>query len=203
VKPIRIACIAWLGIATLSGCGDRARDAGAQGAATATASDEAAKASARAEADAALEVDRLAALWSYYDVPAGKGRQLSAAIYSKEDVDSDGRGARRVRLVFRDHPSWGKSAYLVLEAGDFNCYGGCTVPVTVDDAPPKKMAAHRPRTDEAIAMFVNDAQALWRTTRGASLLSIQFPVKAGGTRTATFEVAGLDRSKLPAWNTAP
>jgi hypothetical protein len=40
---------------------------------------------------------------------------------------------------------------------------------------------------------------LWRMTAGARRLSIEFPVKAG-TRTAAFEIAGLDRSKMPGWN---
>ena len=62
------------------------------------------------------------------------------------------------------------------------------------------MAANRPKTDEAIAMFVDDNKSLWRMTRDAKRISIEFPVKAGGTRTAVFEVAGLDRSKLPGWD---
>jgi hypothetical protein len=37
-------------------------------------------------------------------------------------------------------------------------------------------------------------------TKGAKRLSIQFPVKAGGTRTAVFEVGGLDRSQMPGWD---
>ena len=32
---------------------------------------------------------------------------------------------------------------------------------TVDELKPEKMAARRPKTDEAIAMFINDSQALW------------------------------------------
>ena len=90
----------------------------------------------------------------------------------------------------------------MLQAGDFNCYGSCTVTVTVDDATPKRMAARRPPTDEAIAMFINDARALWRLTAGAKRLSVEFPVKAGGTRTVSFDVAGLDRSKMPGWDAA-
>jgi hypothetical protein len=65
------------------------------------------------------------------------------------------------------------------------------------------MAAHRPKTDEAIAMFIDDARAFYRLTTDAKSVSIEFPVKAGGRRTASFEVAGLDRSKLPGWDTAP
>jgi hypothetical protein len=159
----------------------------------------------KAKADAAREQSRTAALWSYNAEPVsgpGKagGTQLSASIYSRDDIDVDGSGAKPVRLIFRDHPSWGRSSYLVLQAGDFNCYGGCKVKVTVDGAVPKPMAASRPKTDEAIAMFIEDERALWRLVRDARQVSIEFPVKPSGTRTAVFDVGGLDRAKLPAWN---
>ena len=127
------------------------------------------------------------------------GNQLSAAIYSKERIDSDGHGRHPVRLIFRDHPAWGRSSYLVLEAGDFACYGGCRVKVAIDDGKPRSMAASRPKTDEAIAMFIEDERALWRLARGAKTLAIEFPVKAGGTRTAVFETGGVDAAKLPGW----
>src|SRR3546814_6308201 len=76
-----------------------------------------------------------------------------------------------------------------------SCYGGCRVKVKVDDAEPKSMSALRPDTDEATAMFINDEHGLWGMLDGATQVSVEFPVKAGGTRTAVFEVAGLDRSK--------
>ena len=154
----------------------------------------------KAKSEGAREQSRTAALWSYNAEPVKGGTQLSASIYAKDDVDVDGSGARPVQLIFRDHPSWGRSAYLVLQAGDFNCYGGCRVKVTVDDKAAKSMAASRPKTDEAIAMFIEDERALWRMTRDAGRLSIEFPVKAGGTRTAVFEVGGLDRGQMPGWD---
>ena len=154
----------------------------------------------KAKADAAREQSRTAALWSYNAEPVKGGTQLSASIYARDDVDVDGSGAKQVRLIFRDHPSWGRSAYLVLQAGDFNCYGGCKVKVTVDAAATRAMAASRPKTDEAIAMFIEDERALWRLSKGAKAISIEFPVKPSGTRSATFEVAGLDRTKLPDWD---
>lgn len=148
-----------------------------------------------AKAEAQREHSRTAALWSYLKQPVKGGTQVSAAIYSKDPVAVD----KPVRLIFRDHPSWGKSSYLVLESGDFDCHGGCKVKVTIDDKAPKSMAALRPETDEAIAMFINDERALWRMTDGAKLLRVEFPVQSAGTRTATFEVAGLDRTQLPNW----
>lgn len=155
----------------------------------------------KAKADAAREQGRLANLWSYDKTPVQGGTQLSASLYAKDDVDTDGSGPKPVRLIFRDHPSWGTSSYLVLQAGDFACYGGCKVKVQVDDAPAQPMAASRPKTDEAIAMFIEDEKALWRKARSAKkTLAITFPVKAGGTRTAVFETAGVDASQLPRWH---
>ena len=155
----------------------------------------------KAKADAIREDRRLAGLWSYDNVAVGKkGTQKTASIYSKERVDVDGSGAKPVRLIFRDHPEWGKSAYLVLQAGDFRCPGGCKVQVKADEAAPKPMAATRPDTDEAIAMFIEDERALWRIARKAKSISIEFPVKAGGTRTAAFETGGLDGTRLPGWD---
>lgn len=154
---------------------------------------------ARAKGNAVREEARLAALWAYNTEPVKGGSQLSAAVYSRENVDSDGSGAKPVRLIFRDHPEWGRSSYLVMQAGDFDCYGACRVSVTVDDAAPVRMAANRPKTDEAIAMFIDDEKALWRMIDGAKRLRVEYPVKAGGTRSAEFEVGGLERGRLPAW----
>ncbi len=154
----------------------------------------------KAKADAARESARSEALWNYNRQPVKGGTQVSASIYARDKVDADGSGAKPVQLIFRDHPSWDRSAYLVLQAGDFNCYGGCKLKVKLDDAAPKSMAGLRPKTDEAIAMFIEDERALWRMTKGTKLVAIEFPVKAGGTRTAIFEVGGLDRSRMPGWD---
>ena len=155
---------------------------------------------ARVKVEAATERRRLAALWAYAREPVKGGAQLSAQVFSQHPIDADGNGAKPVQLVFRDHPDWGRSSYLVLESGDFDCYGGCKVQVKVDDAAPRPMAASRPKTDEAIAMFIEDEMALWRMTKDARRIAIEFPVKAGGKRTVVFEVAGLERAKLPGWD---
>ena len=153
-----------------------------------------------AKAEAEREARRLAGLWSYQQHKVEGGSQTSAAIYASDEVDIDGSGAQPVRLVLRDHPDWGRSTYLVLERGDFDCYGGCKVQVKVDDAEPKSMAASRPDTVEAIAMFIEDEAALWKLASGAEVIAIEFPIKLGGTRTAVFEVGGLDPARLPDWN---
>ena len=198
---MRSNAVRWLPavwLVVISACGPGADE---RAAAEREATAKAASAKAREDAAAAKrEIERLRDLWTYHEMAVGKGRQLSASIYSTDLVDTDGQGAKRVQLVFRDHPSWGQSSYLVLQGGDFACYEGCTVNVTVDEAASKPMAGRRPRTDEAIAMFINDERALWALTKGARSLTIEFPVKLGGTRTATFEVSELDRSKMPHWD---
>ena len=153
----------------------------------------------RAKAEAEAQQRRLAALWSYGEEPVKGGTQLSAAIYSQEPVDTDGGGAHPVRLIFRDHPDWGRSAYLVLEAGDFDCYGGCRLKVTADGKT-HALPGSRPRTDEAIAMFIDDHKALWKLAKASKQLSIEFPTKGVGRKTADFEVGGLDAARLPKWN---
>lgn len=155
----------------------------------------------RAQADALREADRTARLWTYNVQEVKGGQQRSAQIHSKDPVDTGG-GSDRVQLIFRDHPDWGRSSYLVLGGGDFarRCYRACEVTVTIDGGEPRRMAANRPDTDEAIAMFIDDNRALWRAIEGAKLLEIEFPVEAGGTRTAAFEVGGLQRSRMHGWD---
>jgi hypothetical protein len=153
----------------------------------------------KAKGAEAREQHRLQALWQYNQVSVKGGTQRAAMIDAKAPVDVDGSGAKRVQLVFRDHPQWKRHAYLVLQAGDFDCYRGCKVQVTVDGDKPKALPAHRPDTDEAIAMFIDDNKTLWKLAQQAKALSISFPVKAGGTRTAVFETAGLDTTQMPGW----
>jgi len=171
----------------------------AERAAAAREAQQVADATAREETRARLEAQRLTALWRYQEATVGGGAQVTATIFATDDVDADGQGPRPVQLVFRDHEKWGRSGYLVLRAGDFACRPRCTVDVTADDHAPERMAAWRPDTDEAIALFIRDAATLWRLTGDAARLRIEFPVRAGGTRTASFEVVGLDESQMPGW----
>lgn len=198
--PFRLSPLALAGIVALSACTPPGPSEAELAAAAAREAELAAEARARTER---LEGERLAALWTYNDVPVEKGRQVSAQIRSSNNVDTDGQGPKSVLLVFRDHAAWGRSSYLVLQGGDFDCSPRCTVSVVADDGAPVRMASRRPNTDEAIAMFINDWRALWRLTGGATRISIAFPVKAGGTRTAEFDVSGLDETKMPGWGGAP
>jgi hypothetical protein len=156
----------------------------------------------KGKAEGAREQRRMEALWDYSQVGTDGGTQRSAALLSKEPVDVDGSGAKPVQLVFRDHPTWKRSSYLVLQASDFAraCYSRCQVSVVADGAAPRRMSANRPDTDEATAMFIDDEKALWRLARKTKVLEIEFTVKDGGTHKAVFETGGLDGSQMPGWD---
>lgn len=153
---------------------------------------------AKVKAAAAREEARLANLWSYSSEAVKGGRQLASTIFSKDGVDTDGTGAKPVQLVFRDRPGWGRSAYLVLKGGDFDCYSGCKLKLTLDGKV-RTMDGSRPDTDEAIAMFIKNEKQLYKALDGVKELQVEFPVKKFGSKTAVFEVGGLDRSRLPGW----
>lgn len=153
---------------------------------------------ARDKARAAREQARLANLWSYSSEAVEGGRQLASTIFSKEGVQTDDSGPQPVQLVFRDRPGWGRSAYLVLKGGDFDCYAGCKLKVSLDGKR-RTMEGARPRTDEAIAMFIKNEVALYKALDGVKELRVEFPVKKLGRREAVFEVGGLDRTRLPGW----
>ena len=153
----------------------------------------------RAENRARLDAERLRALWKYQQSTMAGGAQTTASILSTGGVDADGSGEKPVQLIFRDHANWGRSSYLVLQVGDFACPPGCTVTVVADAEAPVTIKARRPNTNEAIALFINDHVALWALAGRARDLRITFPVKAGGTRQARFEVDGLDQSRMPGW----
>lgn len=196
-RPSHLLCL------VLLACGGACRDAGrsiAERAAATKAAQDAADVKAREDAQAKRDAQRLTALWRYQQATVGGDKQTTAAAFASADLETDGSGPHPVQLVFRDHAKWGRSAYLVLQAGDFACRPSCMVEVRADDAPPQRLAAFRPDTDEAIALFVRDWQRLWRLTGDATRLGVTFPVKAGGTRTAAFEVSGLDETKMPGWS---
>jgi len=152
----------------------------------------------RAKSDHMREDKDMAALWNYQDNPADGGHQLTAMIHAKDPVDVGGSPSS-VQLIFRDHPSWGNNAYMILEHGDFDCWKGCKLKVTTADGKVHVMPGLRPDTKEAISMFVNDVPGLWKLAKTSKTVSIEFPVKPSGTRTAVFVTGGLDPTQMRNW----
>lgn len=146
-------------------------------------------------ADEVRDKRRLVALWAYNIEPINYGNDgvvISAYIYS--DSKSDPEGAARVRLVLRRHPKWGRSTYLVLDQGEFDCAPGCKVSIQYDDQPARDFAATKSNENRS-ALFIDDEQAIRNALDKIRVLSIKTSV-GGATRMLRFEVGGFDRVNL-------
>lgn len=149
------------------------------------------------KSDQKREDRRLEAMWDYQRNPEKTGEQITAAMYSKDKVDTpDGRSS--VLLIFRDHPEWGNSAYVILDRADFDCWKGCKLKVTADEKD-TFIPGQRPDTKEAISMFINDQPKLWKLFKDSRVVKIELPIKGSGMHTATFETGGLDPARMPNW----
>ena len=146
-------------------------------------------------ADEARDKRRLAALWAYNLEPINYGSDgvvVSAYIYS--DHKSDPEGSAPVRLVLRRHPKWGRSVYLVLDQGEFDCAPGCKVLVRFDDQPAHDFAATKSLQNRS-ALFIDDEETIRNALDKIRVVSISTRV-ADTPRLLRFEVGGFDRVKL-------
>jgi len=147
----------------------------------------------RAKGEAQANQKRLARLWIYTATPEAGGTQYAAAIASRNALG----GSAKVRLVLRQHPKWGQSVYLLLDAATFDCHKGCaTLPVSFDGAPAQRMKATVPPTGEP-ALFIDDDKAFIARLQKSQTVAVTATIKDLGEKTMEFEVGGYDPAKLP------
>lgn len=149
------------------------------------------------KADEVRDKRRLAALWTYntqlLDGSGDSNVVYSASIYATPDPNFNGDQVP-VRLVLRRHPKWGRSAYLVLDHGEFDCSPGCKVSVQFDDQPPMQMSSTK--TDEnKQAMFIDDEATIRDALDKIRAVTIKTSIN-GQPRTLSFDVGGFDRAQL-------
>ncbi|MBS0457645.1 MAG: hypothetical protein JSS44_09985 [Proteobacteria bacterium] len=149
------------------------------------------------KADEARDKRRLAALWTYntelLDGGGDNNVVYSASIYATPDPNFNGDQVP-VRLVLRRHPKWGRSAYLVLDHGQFDCPPGCKLSVQFDDKPPQMMASTKSDQNKQ-AMFIDDEATVREALDKIRAITVQTSVD-GQPRTLTFDVGGFDRAQL-------
>ena len=142
--------------------------------------------------DEARDKRRLEKLWSYNTElmeGGGDGVVHTGAIYATPDD-----GNTPVRLVLRQHPKWGRSVYLVLDSGEFDCPPGCEVAVKFDDAPPRQFKATK-STENKQAMFIDDERTIRESLDKIRVITVSASV-GGKPRNISFEVGGFDRVQL-------
>ncbi len=146
-------------------------------------------------ADEVRDKRRLSALWVYNIEPVNSGTDgvvISAYLYS--DRNADPEGSAPVRIVLRKHPQWGRSVYLVLDSGEFDCDPKCNVLIQFDDQPAREFAATKPRENKS-ALFIDDEQTIRDALDKIRVITIKTSVH-DVPRTLRFEVGGFDRIKL-------
>ncbi len=149
----------------------------------------------RTEAEAMREQRRLIALWDYQSVAVEGGTQHSAAIYSKVPqayVDEDAPPPRPdARLVLRNHPDWGVSAYLVLEMSELRCGPPCRLSIRFDDAPAREFAGEPADTGTGPALFIKDEAGFREAMMQARSVRIELPRSGALVPVFEFEVGGF------------
>jgi hypothetical protein len=143
---------------------------------------------------AAIETSRLRGLWTYQGVTLKEGVQHSAAIYSHTVLVEEGDIApvADAELVLRDHPSWGRSAYLLLAQSRFKCGQPCAMSIAFDDVEARRFSGKQADSGKGPALFIENETAFIAALKQAKKLRIVLPKGSGIVSTLNFEVGGYD-----------
>lgn len=146
---------------------------------------------------AAAESNRLRGLWTYQDVTLKEGVQHSATIYSRTVAAEEGEIAPvpDAQLVLRDHPSWGRSAYLLLAQSRFSCGKPCAMTITFDAGEARRFPGKQADSGKGPALFIEDEKSFIADLKKAETLRIVLPKGSGLVSSLSFEVGGYDASR--------
>ncbi len=152
----------------------------------------------REQAGQMRESRRLGELWDYQAVAVGKGVQRSAAIYNLTVPAEEGQPVPTpdAQLVLRDHPSWGRSAYLLLAQSRFSCGTPCAMQIRFDDGQARRFAGKQADSGKGPALFIEDEQRFIEAMGSADKVRIELPKGSGRIPALVFEVAGYDPDRF-------
>lgn len=152
----------------------------------------------REHADQEREHKRLLALWDYQAIAVGKGVQRSAAIQSRTVAVEEGEPLPNpdAQLVLRDHPSWGRSAYLLLAQSRFNCGTPCAMQISFDGGAAQRFAGKQADSGKGPALFIEDKERFISALASARQVRIELPKGSGTLPAMVFEVAGYQPKRF-------
>jgi len=152
----------------------------------------------QAKAEAEREARRLKDLWVYQKFAVDGGTQYSASLDSKVEHDPESETPRPIpdaTLIFRRHPAWGDSAYLVLAQKSLRCGPPCTLKIRFDDAEPVDFAGDPADTGTGPALFIVDRDRFLDALAKARRVRIYLPPTAHLAPMFEFETGGFDKSR--------
>ena len=152
----------------------------------------------RAQAEQVRQSRRLGELWDYQSIAVGKGVQRSAAIYNLTVPAEEGQPLPTpdAQLVLRDHPSWGRSAYLLLAQSRFSCGSPCAMQIRFDDVQARRYTGKQADSGKGPALFIEDEQGFIDAMGNAERVRIELPKGSGRIPALVFEVAGYDPDRF-------
>jgi hypothetical protein len=162
------------------------------------ASVDASLADVQRQADAQRDAHRLEGLWTYQAIAVGKGVQRSASIDSRTVKVEEGELAPAAdgQLVLRDHPAWGRSAYLLLAEKDFRCGKPCRLKLRFDEGADADWAGKQADSGKGPALFIEDEARFIDALGTAKLVRITLPPGSGRIGSLAFEIGGFRRERF-------
>ena len=151
----------------------------------------------RTQAQASRETRRLRDAWTYQVAAVDGGSQRTATLYSRTPPVEEGMPVITpdAQLVLRDHPSWGRSAYLLLAQKRFACPSPCTMQIAFDDGEARRFAGRQADSGKGPALFIEDDAAFVEALDAARAIRITLPEGSGAVRSLVFEVSGFDPAR--------
>lgn len=104
-------------------------------------------------------------------------------------------GPRGARLCIRQHPKFGRDAYLTLDgSGQILCrsYDGCTIQIRFDDGPVQAFSANEPSDNSSETIFVANDGRFITAAKAASRIRVQLEFYQNGNQTFDFPAKGLE-----------
>jgi len=104
-------------------------------------------------------------------------------------------GPRGARLCIRQHPKFGRDAYLSLDgSGQILCrsYDGCTIQIRFDDGPVQAFSANGPSDNSSETVFVANDGRFITAAKAASRIRVQLEFYQNGNQTFDFPARGLE-----------
>jgi hypothetical protein len=147
----------------------------------------------RADAEAMRDKRRLEKLWDYQANAVTGGTQRTATIFSRtpDTGEDEPAGTPDAQLVLRDHPDWGRSAYLLLAQKKFDCGKPCTLRIAFDGAPAENWKGRQADSGKVPALFIEDDAKFVPALQAAKLVRIELPKGSGHIPALSFEVGGF------------
>jgi hypothetical protein len=152
----------------------------------------------QANAEAERDVRRLRDLWDYQRIQVEGGIQHSASLNSRveHDPESDTPAPPPdAQLIFRRHPEWGESAYLVLAQDALQCGPPCVLQIRFDDGAAEAFVGDPADTGTGPALFIVDRDGFLARLRTAKRVRIALPETAHLRPSFEFEVGGFDAER--------